>query len=186
MAATKYTKSIITYFVRYEECCFKKSIEDSAIATALDRIDTVDDVIDIWFVDALSGGDQTLLNTLVSDHGLVSAKRAKIKAVDNRTGELIDAGFTYSSKVFSLSIPSQNKMTAAHQIKDAVAFVYPVVWNTIDDNDTYSITDATDMGNFYMTAIGTIRARLDSGTALKDSVRAAANVAAVDAVVDTR
>jgi hypothetical protein len=120
------------------------------------------------------------------DGGLEAARGIKIKAIDARTEELIALGFTYASKVFSLSIPSQSKMTAAHQIKDDVAFIYPVVWNTISDDSTYSIADATDMGGFYMTAIGTIRARLDSGTALKDSARAAADIAAVDAVVDTR
>ena len=77
-------------------------------------------------------------------------------------------------------------MMGTHQIKDDPALTYPLDWNTIDDLDVYAIPDAATLDGFYLTGVGTIRAHLDSGTALKTSVRAATTIAEVDAVVDNR
>ena len=78
------------------------------------------------------------------------------------------------------------KMTGAHEVKDDAALTYPIVWNTIDDGDTVSLADAAALDAFYLTAVGELRGHLDSGTDLKDDVRAAADAEAVDAVVDSR
>jgi hypothetical protein len=43
-------------------------IENSAIITALDHVDVVGSETDIWFKDALSSGDQTLLNSIVDNY----------------------------------------------------------------------------------------------------------------------
>ena len=43
-------------------------IQNSSIATALDHIDTSGDTVVIWFVDVLSGGDQTTLTSVVNAH----------------------------------------------------------------------------------------------------------------------
>lgn len=135
-----------------------------------------------------SGDDVAAIDAVVTahDHSLSVAKVNKIAAIDGRTEALIDLGFIHSAQNFSLSLASQSKMTAAHQIKDHVAFVYPVKWNTRQDDGAHEIVDSTEMDTFYLSAIGTIRAHLDSGTALKDAVRAATTVAEVDAVVDNR
>jgi hypothetical protein len=117
---------------------------------------------------------------------LPTLKQTRYAEIDARTDELIAAGFTYASKQFSLSLASQNKMMGTHQVKDDPALTYPVEWNTIDDTDSYSIADAADLDAFYLQALGTVRAHLDSGTSLKNSIRAAADTAAVDAVVDSR
>lgn len=155
----------------------------------------VDGVLTMYWVltgDVLSEMSQGEKDT-VDAARLPAYKAAKVAAIDTRTDELIAVGFTYESKQFSLSLASQSKMTAAHQIKDHPLFVYPVNWNTIDDTDVFAIGAGTDqvadaaiMSAFYMTAIGTIRVHLDSGTALKGSVRAATALAEVDAVVDLR
>ncbi len=70
MAATKYTYSISSDFPNQKEDTDRltQEIADSAIVTALDYIDTAGDDCDIWFVDALSGGDQTTLDTIVANH----------------------------------------------------------------------------------------------------------------------
>lgn len=113
-------------------------------------------------------------------------KNAKIKAIDARTDQLIAAGFTFASKQFSLTLSSQSKMIGTHQVKDNPSLTYPIRWNTIDDEDYLDIIDAATLDGFYLTGLGTIRAHLDSGTSLKDQVRAAATVDDVLAVVDTR
>lgn len=117
---------------------------------------------------------------------LVSEKAEKIVEIDTHTDVLIALGFTYASKQFSLSLPAQSKMMGTHQIKDDLALVYPINWNTIDDLDVYAITGAADLDAFYLTGLGTIRAHLDGGTTLKSAVRAATTVATVQAVTDNR
>jgi hypothetical protein len=117
---------------------------------------------------------------------LPAAQLAKCKEIDARTDELIAAGFTYDSKTFSLSQAAQSRLTGINQVRDDAAVTYPIVWNTLDDSDTLSIVDSAALLTFYLTAMGTYRTHVDSGTALKDDVRAATTIAAVDAVVDSR
>jgi hypothetical protein len=121
-----------------------------------------------------------------SDEYLIPAKQKKFTAIDIHTDELIALGFTFDSKQFSNSLFGQSKMTGAFTIRDLPEFSYPVVWNTLDNMGKITISDAATMKAFYLTAVGTIRAHLDSGTALKDQVRAANNTGAVEEVVDTR
>ena len=70
MAATKYTYSISGDFPNAKEDSSRLSREilDSSISTPLERIDTDGDDCDIWFDDALSGGDKTTLDGLVAAH----------------------------------------------------------------------------------------------------------------------
>ena len=99
---------------------------------------------------------------------------------------LTTAGFTYSSNQFSLSVEAQSKMTGAHGVRSDPALSYPIEWNTIDDLATISIATPAALDAFYLTGVGAARTHLDSGTALKDDVRAAATITAVEAVTDTR
>ena len=118
------------------------------------------------------------------DVSLANYKALRFEEIDRRTGELISAGYTYATKQFSMSTSAQINISALNQSRDELT--YPVNYNTIDDQDTYSVTDATDMHNMYLQALATKKAHLDSGTALKDSIRAATDEAGVDAVVDNR
>lgn len=117
---------------------------------------------------------------------LIEAKAAKFASIDARTDELIASGFTFASKQFSLSQAAQSRLMGINQVRDDENVTYPIKWNTIDDSDTYSIPDSATVLSFYLTAVGTYRTHVDSGTALKDQVRAATTVAEVDAVVDNR
>ena len=120
------------------------------------------------------------------NHDLAIAKMEKTNSIDARTKELIELGFSFNAKQFSLSLPAQSKLTAAFLLRDEVAFVYPAEWNSLDDLSTQVIADAAEMATFYWTAIGTIRAYLDSDTGFKNAVRSATTVEEVDAVVDNR
>lgn len=139
---------------------------------------------------APDAADKALFDSAIASHApmspLESAKALKIIAIDARTAELIGNGFVYNSKNFSLSLSAQAKMIGTHEVKDSPALTYPIRWNTRKDDDAENIPDAATLDAFYLTALGTVRAHLDSGTALKDSVRAATTVAEVDAVVDNR
>jgi hypothetical protein len=70
MALTKYTYSISGDFpyAKMDSDRLVQEIEYSAIVTVLRRINTEDDVCDIWFADALSQDDETILDGLVNVH----------------------------------------------------------------------------------------------------------------------
>ncbi len=166
--------------------------EDWVINPDMSPVDGVDQMYWKLTGDVLSEMIQGEKDT-VDAARLSGYKTAKVTAVDAKTDELIALGFTFDSMQFSLSLGAQMKMVGTHQIKDALALTYPINWNSIDDEDVYAIGAGTDhaadaaiLDAFYLTGLGTLRAHLDSGTALKDSVRAATTIAAVDAVVDSR
>ena len=108
----------------------------------------------------------------------------RMAEIDAKTEELISEGFTYQSKLFSLSLNSQINISALNQSRTELS--YPITYNTKDDMDAYSVTDATDMNNMYMTALSVKKAHLDSGSSLKQQIRDAADIAAVNAVIDNR
>lgn len=113
-------------------------------------------------------------------------KEARFADIDRRTEELIRQGFSFAGKVFSLSANAQQTYTGLYAIRAEPLLQYPVKVNTLDNLDHLLLADAAAIVGFYLTAVGTYRARLDSGTALKDQVRAAADAAAVQAVIDSR
>ena len=72
MAATEYTYTISTDFPNGKVAPDRLTdeIQSSIIVTALDRIDVNEsaDTCSIWFKEALSSGDQTILDTIVAAH----------------------------------------------------------------------------------------------------------------------
>lgn len=70
MSATKYAYSISSDFPNHKVASDRllAEIKASAIVTAVDYINTSNDDCDIWFKDALSGGDETILDGLVAVH----------------------------------------------------------------------------------------------------------------------
>jgi hypothetical protein len=123
---------------------------------------------------------------IATELSLDDYKLLKHNAIDRRTGELISVGYTYATKQFSFSPNAQINILALDNTKDDPALTYPIVYNTIDDIDTYSIVDSADLHAMYLTALATKKAHLDSGTVLKDQVRSAIDKAGVDAVIDNR
>lgn len=117
---------------------------------------------------------------------VAAAKEKKFSEIDSRTDELILQGMSFNGMMFSLSPNAREKMNNADGLRNDPAFTYPVVWNNIDDSATISLANATDLHNMYLTALATVRAHIDSGTAVKDLVRAATTVSAVNAVKDNR
>lgn len=65
-----YTYSISTDFPNGKVAADKlaQEIQQSAIVTALDRIDTTSDICDVWFKAELSAGDKTILDGVVAAH----------------------------------------------------------------------------------------------------------------------
>lgn len=136
-------------------------------------------------------GDQVVEMTqaekdAVDAAGLPETKLAKYAEIDARTDQLIYEGFMFAGKRFSLSLGAQLKMIGTNQVRARPEIAYPIVWNTIDDADKHQLVDADEVLAFYLQGVGTYRAHVDSGTELKDQVRAATTIAAVQAVEDAR
>lgn len=124
---------------------------------------------------------------IVDADNLSNLKLARYNEIDIKTGELISLGFEFpsaSGNIFSFSTNAQSNLLGTFTAKDLLPYPFP--WNTKDDELTYQIVDSTEMANFFMTALGTKKARQDSGSALKSQIRDAVNKAAVDAVIDNR
>lgn len=144
---------------------------------------------DITFSDALSGPDKTTLDTAVSDHQaltesniLQANKDVKNAAIDERTQELIFAGFTFDSKSFSMSNFAQLNW---NDIKsNTVDYTFPLEIPT-KDSYKYSLTQG-NVNGFWTAKEDHKWAHLDSGRALNVSTVDAADQAALDLVVDNR
>ena len=113
-------------------------------------------------------------------------KACRFKQIDARTFEKIAEGFAYNGFVFSLSQNAQINILGMDEVRNDPAMVYPVEYSTIDDLAHYSVVDSVDLHTMYLTALGTKKAWVDSGTVLKDAIRAAVDEAAVELIIDNR
>jgi len=70
MSATKYAYSIQNDFPNHKVATDRllSEVRESAIITAVDYVNTSGDDCDVWFKDALSVGDETVLDGLVAAH----------------------------------------------------------------------------------------------------------------------
>ena len=166
-----------------------------ALPGKLFTLKALDTSITARFVETLTAGEITTLDTAVSDHkaafdsvAVLRVKRHKAVAV--HTSILVEDGsFEYpasSGKFFSLSVLDRVNILGADYSREIPGFSFPVRWYTKDDDDYVDLADATDVRNFFLTALGAHRSLVESGNSLKDSTNAATTKAELDAVVDTR
>lgn len=166
--------------------------EIRADATAIDPDSISIDGADFTahYADDPTTAQKTALDTVVGAHSgpsaLQAAKNKRHREVDAHTRELIAAGYTHSSKQFSLSRQAQRKLGVLKQIRNEGAFSYPLVMNTLDSDSTLSLANAAAVNAMYVAMGLALRAYIDGGTTIKLLINAAANVAAVEAVADTR
>jgi len=150
------------------------------------------DTLKVTFSEALDAADKTILDNLVSGHvpepdpsTLEQVKLDACAAVDRRTGELIAAGFTYDSTLFSLSEVAQINWVGLKVSDQNAMITYPFGVTTKDDSE-YLIQNTSDLSDFFIAGVGVKIGHLQTGRALKVSIKAAVDEAAVAAVVDNR
>jgi hypothetical protein len=148
------------------------------------------DSIECNFDNQLTAGEITTLDAEVANFVVDNVnehKQVRYREIDNNTFDLINKGFTYNGKKFPLSAKFQRLYTG---LKAALDIMQPSDWplslNTKNNKESISIADATEFLTFYGTGVATMRTHHDSGTVIKELVRAATTVAEVDAVVDNR
>ena len=121
------------------------------------------------------------------DGALVSAAKIAKKAdIDAKTGALIAGGFDYDNHHFSLSPGAQMNLVGLQKGIDAGAITFPHKMSTDDASIEYSVPDEAAYTAIYLTAVGTVKAAMDSGRALKLLVAACTTLAEVEAVEDLR
>lgn len=154
----------------------------------------------VIFDDDLNAGEIVILDATVALYktdvaGLVLSqyKGAKRSEIDAKTTEIIGAGFSVSGvegKVFSLSKEAQAYWNGLGNLVSNGLLVepddFPLRVNTLDDEDAHDIADIAEATVFFASAAAAVKNALAGGTALKDQVRAAVDIAGVDAVVDNR
>ena len=86
-------------------------------------------------------------NAITEPDWLDSYKGQKLQEINNNTDELIKAGYTYSGHTFSLSEKAQTNILALYSTKDDPVLPYPLVFNTIDDLNSFDAIDATTIAH---------------------------------------
>jgi hypothetical protein len=115
---------------------------------------------------------------------LAEYKTFRNDEINERTGELIALGYSYSGFQFPLSDHAQTNLLGIYTVKEFLT--YPIEWNNINDTAVYQITDATDVSNIFLTALSTKKSSLDSGTHLKQQIEACTTYLEVQAITDNR
>jgi len=136
--------------------------------------------------DNISEMNQAEKNAVDDLTPLSEYKHIRYVEIDDKTEELILTGYTFAGKQFSLSANAQTNILALYTTKDHPAISYPISYNTKDDEEVFNIPDASTLEGMYLTALGTKKAYLDSGTSIKEAIRAAITKAEVDAIIDPR
>jgi hypothetical protein len=114
---------------------------------------------------------------------LPDIKAVRCEAIDARTQALIASGFTFAGHVFSLSTEAQLNWTALYAARDSLTYPLSV---TTDDDEEFSAPDAASLAGLCLTALASVKGRVDSGRGLKLAVLAAADAAALNAILDVR
>lgn len=134
-------------------------------------------------VSEMSAAEKTTEDDIPAN--LAALKAQRYTDIDDKTKELIAAGFTHATKTFSLSMAAQRNWTDLKNSDDAGWITYPEPVSTKDDNE-HSLADSAALVAFCKDASDKPREHLKSGRDLKVSINDAVDTAAVDAIVDTR
>lgn len=122
----------------------------------------------------------------LDDKWLDYLKFERCNEIDAKSGDLIvNNGHAYNAKTFSLKQTAQINILGIDSRKDMVGLL-PLTMNTMDNTDTEVLSTVSDVDDFFLSALVAKKGILDSGTALKDQIRAAITEAEVDLVVDNR
>lgn len=165
----------------------KAEFPDKAFVVRCDGLE-----VNVDFEEELTSEEELTLDQIIADTkaghpvaALQCVKEKKNKEIDQRTVELISDGFTYDGEQFSLSIEAQSNWDGLEYCVKEGYLTPPTDVSTINDGE-YILADASGVHAFYQTAVGTKKARLDSGRALKQQVNDCDSITGVLAIEDNR
>jgi hypothetical protein len=193
MSRHTYTRELIDGLWDVGEAALAAGVE-AALPGKVFGIWAVDASVAILFADELTTGEIITLDAVVvaqqaAFDPLPVLKARRFAEIEARTDQLIALGFEYppaSGNFYSLDLASQLRTLGVDHSKDFPELTYPVRWSTVNKMEAVDLANAAATRGFFLTALGTLRGRIDSGTVLYDAIRAATTKAEIDAVVDTR
>ena len=123
----------------------------------------------------------------VDSDRLDDLKSKRMGEIDEKTKELIFAGFEYPAKsgdVFSMSFANQLLISNIPATKNMLTYPWGVT--TKDNLKTIQIADAIEMDAYYTAAFTHMTTTKASGETLRAQVRASTTRAQIDAIIDNR
>ena len=182
MAQTKYTYSVAadTLNAAIYAGALKSEIEASAIVTALDYITVAADVLDIYFKDALSAGDATILGTTVGAHtGVAPVNSSYIDAFPAGSFETRKYGSVaaYSSVTEDYTVTNAKELSLHEMGADAVNSAdikVEIFWDAAGANTLLFVTHGSNVERTLqkLTGNGTkvLRIKLTNDSAQSESI----------------
>lgn len=111
-------------------------------------------------------------------------KAAKKLEIDTKTDQLIEAGIIHNSVDFKINLEKEITALGLNSARMAGADMAGKKFRAKDQ--TYTFVDTADFDAWFNAAFTRVESLLISGSELKDQVDAAADQAALDAIVDNR
>ncbi len=159
---TKYAKSISADFTKGKGVnpdLLKDTIDASAIITGLQKIITHGDNVDIWFKDALSGGDSNLLDGIVTNHdGTPTNQETDVFIVQDRK-----TGKGYNSQMHKLTSTSGAGTTKT------VTHTFPVPVSIMKGGFTTEAANKDDEFEVYLDR-DTVTGKITQDVSIDDTV----------------
>lgn len=115
---------------------------------------------------------------------LVSERDLAFRRIDQRSDELIEAGFPFEGSVFSLSVEAQVRFSTMLMLADALP--YPLTINSLDDRSAVDLLNGDHTRAFCMSALGHVKGVVDSGSVQKGLVRDMTDAQAISDYQDPR
>lgn len=131
-----------------------------------------------------TSGDGTQLAHYSKIRALDPLKAKRFDEIDARTTELVAAGFTFDGQTFGLGTAQRVCWIELETNHAAGRLAWPVTVGTLDHR-SYALTEVS-LPAFLAAALAGHMTPTAEGVALKQQIVDAVDVAAVDAVVDTR
>lgn len=153
MAQTKYTYSITndTANGTVSTNSLKSEYEASSIITALDYITVLGDVLDIYTKDALSAGDETLLDGVVSNHQGTQTLDEIPQKVE------VNSAPPFAAKTIKINGITKKLFKRVHGVNETISsgqtvnidFTVPYAWAKFTGAEIFGCTKE-DTLNFYV------------------------------------
>ena len=107
------------------------------------------------------------------EYDLKELQKRTFAKIDARSDALIANGFTFQDVLFSCSVEAQARYNAMMLLADELA---PLDINSLDDTAKIRLETGNDVRAFCLAALNHVKTVVDSGTQVKDTVRAAETV----------
>lgn len=133
--------------------------------------------------------DEEILDDIINNHEyitLAELKELKIKEVDQKTTDIINEGFEFDNKTFSLSMAAQSNWTNIKSNKNVFVAMslFPIQISTLD-SDLYFLQD-TDVDTFWASGLNKVKYAYSTGGSIKKLIKDALTKIDLEQIIDNR